>query len=75
MECSFLSIQAEWRSTTHENFKDPKQLLNPTYHPTEKNLQTNKPKTKGSGFATNHSYLDGKGWNPDPVLKGDNFRT
>lgn len=34
-----------------------------------------KPDTKSSGFATNHAYLDGQGWNPDRVLKGDNHRS
>lgn len=34
-----------------------------------------KPSTRSSGFATNHAYLDGKGWNPHDVLRGDNNRT
>lgn len=50
-------------------------MLDPTYRPTEKNLQTQKADTKGSGFGTNHSYLDGQGWKPDPILRGDNHRT
>lgn len=75
MECISYIIQAEWRSTTHDAFKNPGALLSPTYRPTEKWLQTQSPATKSSGFATNHAYMDGKGWKPDPILKGDNTRT
>jgi len=38
-------------------------------------LQTVKPPTKGSGFATNHAFLDGTGWKPHPILYGDNHRS
>lgn len=49
--------------------------MDPTYRQTDKWLQTQKKETKGSGYSTNRAYLDGKGWNPDPVLKGDNNRS
>ena len=68
-------MQANWASTTHASFRNPKTLQDPTYRPTDKWLQTQQGFTKGSGYATNHSYLDGKGWKPDPVLRGDNHRS
>lgn len=75
MERSHGVIQAEWKSTTHESFKAPGALLNPTYRQTDKWLETKKAESKGSGYSTNHAYLDGKGWHPDPILKGDNHRS
>ncbi len=63
------------KSSTHDFFRDPKTRVNPTFRETDKYLQTHKPPTKGSGFATNHAYLDGQGWIPDRVLKGDLNRT
>ena len=75
MECNLYLTQADWRTTTHETFQNPKAHLNPTYRSTDKFLQTHKPDTKGSGFSTNHAYLDGQGWKPDAVLKGDNHRS
>lgn len=75
LECIRYINQADWRSSTHTAFRAPQALLDPTYRPTEKNLQTQQPATKASGFATNHAYLDGKGWNPDRILKGDNHRS
>ena len=47
----------------------------PTYRETDKTIQTEKADTKRSGFSANHSYLDGQGWKPDPILMGDNFRS
>ena len=55
--------------------RNPKETTNPTFRQTDKWLQTTKAQTKGSGFATNHAYLDGQGWKPDPVLRGDNHRS
>jgi hypothetical protein len=75
MERTTFVTQADWRSTTHQSFQPPKNLLDPTFRHTDKNLQTQQPPTKTSGFATNHSYLDGQGWKPDPVLRGDNHRS
>jgi hypothetical protein len=48
---------------------------NPLYRPTGKFSETTKQDTRSSGFATNHAYLDGQGWNPDKILKGDNNRS
>ena len=62
-------------STTQENFRNPNTLANPTFRETDKFSQTVKAPTKSSGFATNHAYLDGQGWNPDRVLRGDNHRS
>lgn len=31
--------------------------------------------TKTSGYATNHAYMDGKGWKPHAVLAGRNDQT
>jgi hypothetical protein len=47
-------------------------LLDPTYRPTEKHLQTG---IKGSGYATNFAFMDGNGWKPNPILNGDNNRS
>lgn len=63
------------KSSTHDFFRDPRSQVNPTFRETDKFLQTQKPPTKGSGFATNHAYLDGQGWIPDRILKGDLNRT
>lgn len=70
-----LLIYAEWLSTSHAAFKNPAALVSPTYRQTDKWLQTQKPQTKSSGYARNHSEQDGKGWKPDPVLRGDLRRT
>lgn len=63
------------KSSTHDYFRHPDTQVNPTFRETDKNLQTHKPFTKGSGFATNHAYLDGQGWIPDRILKGDMHRS
>ena len=68
-------IQANWGSTTHASFHNPGSLPNPTFRQTGKSLQTHQAFTKGSGYSTNHAYLDGKGWKPDAVLRGDNHRS
>ena len=34
-----------------------------------------KQNSRRSGFSANHSYLDGQGWKPDPILNGDNHRS
>ncbi len=65
-------MQAPWASTTHDAFRNPAERVDPTYRQTDKWLQT---EAKGSGYATNHACFDGKGWNPHPILKGDNNRT
>jgi hypothetical protein len=75
MERTLIFIQAEWISTTQDNFRAPKTLLDPTYRPTAKDLQTIKQTTKSSGYATNHALQDGKGWKAHFVLKGDNNRS
>jgi hypothetical protein len=36
-------------------------------------LQTQKHFTKTSGFSQNHAYLDGTGWNPHPILNGNDM--
>ena len=64
-----------WKSTTQETHQPPKLMNNPAFRPTEKENETMKKETRSSGFATNHAYLDGLGWNPDKVLMGDNKRT
>jgi hypothetical protein len=44
--------------------------VNPTFRETDKFLETQKKKTRDSGFTENHTNFDGKGWLPDPILHG-----
>ena len=57
-------------STTHDTFKDPNKMNNPTFKQTEKFLQTSKKPTLTSGFGQNHDPFDGTGFRPLPVLDG-----
>lgn len=72
---SILFQSSSWQSTTQQFYKRPTDHTNPTFRPTDKFLESTSNVTKSSGFGINHSYFDGKGWKPDPVLKGDNHRT
>jgi hypothetical protein len=49
-------------STSHDSFRDPSKINNPTFKDTEKFLQTQKKFTKTSGFAQNHDPFDGTGF-------------
>lgn len=64
-----------WRSTTHDFFNDPNKMSNPLHRDSDKFSETVKQGTRSSGFATNHAYLDGRGWKPEKVLRGDNHRS
>ena len=67
--------EGPWCSTTHDFYKNPKTLDDPNKRETNKFSETYKQASRSSGFATNHAYLDGQGWNPDRILKGDNHRS
>jgi hypothetical protein len=64
-----------FKSTTHDFFRDPNSLPNPTYRPTDKFLETQKLNTRLSGFGTNNAELDGRGYEQSLYLKGDMTRT
>lgn len=57
-------------STSHDTFRDPSKMNNPTFKDTEKFLQTQKKFTKTSGFAQNHDPFDGTGFEPIKILNG-----
>lgn len=52
-------------------YKDPNQVKNPMYR--EGYALANKHDNKTSGYSQNHAYLDGTGWNPNPILKANNI--
>ena len=66
-----LDVPLEKRITEFkDSFKDVRLQVPPTYRKTDKNLQTKKECTTLSGFKSNHSEFDSKGWKPHPVLNG-----
>lgn len=64
-----------YKSTTHDFFRNPSILVNPTFRETDKFLQTQKAATKNSGFATNNAELDGRGWEQGKTTPGDISRS
>ncbi len=57
-------------SVAMNTYKNPKSLNNPTYRPTDKNLQSIKPMNTNSGFNQNSRPFDGKGFRPVKELHG-----
>jgi hypothetical protein len=47
--------EQQLKSTTHDFFRDPRAVINPTFRATDKFLETQKPSTRTSGFGTNNA--------------------